>query len=329
MFTIFSPELSVRLSEAIKKGDVKTLDRALDDAGGDPSGLLYARSRKTAWPLIRRVLEAPFKPSRLKVQLEMARYLLSRGADTKLSAPWGQSIIGSLSDNLRRHAQWEDRLVLLRFIAQLADAWSLDLSIRSKSEYTDLDYLFSHTSWEFSHGAGELMAKATLEAAKVMIELGAPMTRQEEYANYTLQVDRGHVRLTRAEASLIEEVAAGANHRREPLRAFDDATPLGDEVMTGALRIAWEEPGHPCHRALRAVGVLRDRAFRHHGWGWGPAEAESVELLTGVLDAMTNKEERRSMKSCITKLSKVHKPVFDELLYARAARLVIETQLSP
>jgi hypothetical protein len=174
-----------------------------------------------------------------------------------------------------------------------------------------------------------MMARATLEVAKVLIEMRAPMTRQEEYAHYTQQVDRGHVRLTHAEALLIEEVAVNAVYRREPLRAFDHATPLGDSVMTGALKQAWDDVEHPRHREVRAVGVIRDRAFRHHGWGWGVAEDESVELLNEILSSLTDKDDRRKMKKCMTKLSKMDKPVFDELIYTQTAQLVVTATTSP
>lgn len=328
MFNMFSPEASAELNEIIQKGDVSDFVRALNDAGGDPSGLLYARARRTAWPLIKRVLDAPFKASRLEAQLEMGRHLLRLGADTHISAPWGQSIVGHLANCVRRQARWQDRLVLLRFIAEIVDVWSPALHIRSKSESTDLDEVFGHASWEFSHGAGEMMAKAALEVAKVLIESKAPATRQEEYARYTQQVARGHVRLTHDEALQIEAVAARAVHRRAPLRAFERATPFAGELMADNLKLAWDDVEHPRHAALRAVAVIRDRAFRHHGWGWGAAEDASVGILTDVLDALTDKGDRRALKKCMTKLSKVDKPVFDEELYALAARLVTESAAS-
>ena len=155
-----------------------------------------------------------------------------------------------------------------------------------------------------------------------MLEHEAPSHDPQPFVDSPLSVDRGNSRMLRSDAERIAAVAARAVARRRPLSAFAVATPLPGGTLSDEGEVAWADRAHPRHAAVRAVAVLRDRAFRQHGWGWGPAEEAAVALLVELRDAVEDKAVKRTLKKHVTKLSKPDKPVFDEAIYVEVAQIV-------
>lgn len=313
MFPMLNQSASRSLDEAIKAGDAAAFRATFVAEGADASALLYARSRKGAWPLLKRALDDPFPARTLQGRLDIARFLLGEGADTHVSVPWGTLLVGGLVGRLHIGTGAAERFEVTRFAADLLMEHDVVLDARSKGlGDTDLDMIFWGASWEFSRGDAQLVGPAMRNLIDVMIEQGAPMTQRERY------LDHPH----------LSAQAAGATHIRDPMSLFARATPLPPGTLSAPGDLAWRDAGHARHGAVRAVAVLRDRALRHHGWGWSDPEDAAVVILRDVLDALADKGERRELGKAITRLSKPDKPSFDEALYARAARIVTDAEVT-
>ena len=98
MFPMIDQGISKVLDAAMKKGDFETFRTTFEAEGLDASGLLYSRARKNAWPLVKRALDDPFKKTTVGGKLDIARYLMGKGADLNVSAPWGILFVGGLSE---------------------------------------------------------------------------------------------------------------------------------------------------------------------------------------------------------------------------------------
>ena len=313
MFGMLSQAASTLLDEAIKAGDFAAFRATFESEDVDASALLYSRARKNAWPLIKRALSDPFKARTLEGRLDIAHFLLEAGADTNVSAPWGTLFLGGLVGRLHFDTKATERFEVTRFASEVLMDRELVLDARSKGQGdTDLDMIFWGTSWEFNRGDADLVGPAMRNVIDLMIEQGAPMTQRERY------LDHPH----------LSDQATRATHVREPMSLFDRATPLPPGALGDEGEAAWGDPEHGRHGAVRAVALIRDRAFRHHGWGWSEPEDAAVAVLRDVQDALADKAEKRELKKCVTKLSKSDKPVFDEDLYALAARLVTEGEIT-
>lgn len=311
MFPMLSQSTSEAFDEAIKAGDAAAFRATFAAGGVDASALLYSRARKGAWPLLKRVLADPFPAETLEGRLEMASFLLDQGADTHVSAPWGTLLVGGLVGRLHIDTKATERFEVTRFTADMLLERDVVLDARSKGlGDTDLDMIFWGASWEFSRGDAQLVGPAMRNLIDVMIERGAPMTQRERYLDH-------------AELS---GQAERATHVREPMSLFARATPLPAGTLSDEGEQAWRDGTHGRHGALRSVALIRDRAFRHHGWGWSEPEDAAVSILRDVKDALADKAAKRELGKAITKLSKPNKPVFDEDLYARAAQIVTEAE---